>query len=82
MKKIIIYTKDYCPYCKMACSLLKNSGAEYIEVDVTHDEDTFKKAKEKSGSRTVPQIFIEDEFLGGFDDLNALDSSGKLKEIL
>ncbi|AFS77805.1 putative glutaredoxin [Gottschalkia acidurici 9a] len=78
MKKIVIYTKNYCPYCKMASAMLKRKGADFTEVDVTNDEDTFKVAKEKSGSRTVPQIFIDDKFIGGFDDLAALESSGDL----
>lgn len=78
MKKVTIYTKDYCSFCKMACSILKTKGIDFDEIDVTHDKDTFSKIKEQTGSRTVPQIFIGDEFIGGFDNLVELNSSGEL----
>lgn len=82
MKNVTIYTKNYCSFCKMACSLLKSKGVDFKEIDVTHDEDTFSEVKKKTGSRTVPQIFIEDEFIGGFDNLTELVSSGELENKL
>jgi glutaredoxin len=54
---ITVYTKDYCPYCVKAKSLLSSLGAEFTEVDVTNDPDMFMKIYEKSHMRTVPQIF-------------------------
>ncbi|KNF07710.1 putative glutaredoxin [Gottschalkia purinilytica] len=78
MKKVVIYTKDYCPYCKAACELFKNKGVDFIETDVTYNEEVFKEVKKKTGWTTVPQIFIEDEFIGGWDDINALNKSHQL----
>jgi len=75
---ITIYTKDYCPYCVKAKSLLSSLGAEFTEVDVTHDPDMFMKIYEKSHMRTVPQIFAWDECLGGYDAIAALHQEGQL----
>lgn len=82
MKKVKIYLKGYCPYCKKAVAMLKETGVNFEQFDVTDDEDTYSAVKAKSGSQTVPQIFIDDEFIGGFDDLNALKSSGQLESKL
>ncbi|GAB0174386.1 MAG: hypothetical protein HHAS10_02650 [Candidatus Altimarinota bacterium] len=75
---ITIYTKDYCPYCVKAKNLLSSLGATYDEIDVTHDMDTMIAIAKKSGMRTVPQIFVSDECLGGFDSINALHEKGEL----
>lgn len=75
---LTLYTKDYCPYCVMAKNLLSSIGATYEEVDVTHDQDTLMKIVQKSGMRTVPQIFFGEECLGGYSDISALHSVGKL----
>jgi glutaredoxin 3 len=85
MQKIIIYTKDYCPYCTKAKGLLQRKGVgdSILEIDVTHDEKLQQEMITKSGGRrTVPQIFIGDTHVGGCDDLHALEASGKLSEIL
>lgn len=79
MKKVEIYLKGYCPYCKKAVALLEKTGVSFEQFDVTDDEATYSAIKAKSGSQTVPQIFIDDEFIGGFDDLNALKKSGELE---
>ncbi len=83
MKKVVIYTTDYCPFCTKAKRLLDMKGAKYEEIDVTHDaslrEEMTKKAE---GRRTVPQIFINDAPIGGCDDLYALDEQGRLDSIL
>lgn len=55
---ITIYTKDYCPYCVKAKSLLSSLGANYEEVDITNSPDTIMELVKKSGMRTVPQIFV------------------------
>lgn len=78
MKKVVIYTKGYCPFCKRAVQILKKTGADFEEIDVVGDEETYTMIKEKTGHQTVPQVFIGDEFIGGFDDLDALRSSGEL----
>ncbi len=83
MKKILIYTKDYCPYCVKAKHLLDKKNATYEEIDVTHDEKIFAELVAKSnGRKTVPQIFIGDHHVGGCDDLYALEDSGKLDGLL
>lgn len=78
MKKVTIYTKGYCPYCKRAVGILKKAGADFEEIDVSGDEATYTKIKAQTGCQTVPQVFIGDEFVGGFDDLNAIKTAGEL----
>ena len=82
MKSIVIYTKDYCPYCKRAAAILKQKNVEFQELDVTQDQETFDKAIAKSGCRTVPQLFVDGEYIGGHDDMVALEAQGKLNELL
>ena len=83
MKKVIIYTTDYCPFCTKAKRLLDMKKVTYEENDVTHDqalrEEMTKKAE---GRRTVPQIFIDGKPIGGCDDLYALNEAEKLNELL
>jgi len=71
---LTIYTKDYCPYCVKAKALLTSIGATYKEVDVTATPDVIMELAKKSGMRTVPQIFLDDECLGGFDNINAMNN--------
>ena len=84
MNDVVIYTKDYCPYCTKAKGLLTRKGVEHFtEIDITHDEALQKEMIEKSGGRkTVPQIFIGTTHVGGCDDLYALDAAGKLNDLL
>lgn len=85
MPNIVIYTKDYCPYCVKAKTLLKRKGVEsnITEIDITHDEKLQQEMLSKSGGkRTVPQIFIGDKHIGGCDDLYALDAAGNLDGLL
>lgn len=83
MAKVEVYTTDYCPYCTKAKTLLDMKGIAYTAIDVTGDDDARMKLVEKSeGRRTVPQIFIDDKPIGGFDDLNALKDSGELDKML
>ena len=79
---ITLYTKDYCPYCTKAKNLLDSLWATYEEVDVTHDIDTLISIAKKSGLRTVPQIFIDDICLGGYDSIEALHAKWELVEKL
>lgn len=81
--KIEIYTKVGCGPCERAKALLKNKGVEYIEHDVGNDPVKREElVRISNGSKTVPQIFINDLHKGGCDDLYALDRSGKLDELL
>lgn len=83
MPNIIVYTKDYCPYCVRAKDLLKRKGQAFKEVDITHDEALQQEMITKSGGRrTVPQIFINNTHVGGCDDLHALEKEGKLDPLL
>ena len=78
MKEVKVYTTNYCPYCQRAKNLLKRKGIDFREIDLTDNDLEREELTEKTGCMTVPMIFIGDEFVGGFDDLNALDASGEL----
>ncbi len=81
--KIELYTTSYCPYCVRAKMLLQTKKLEFEEIDVEGDNEARIKLAEKSGGRkTVPQIFINGNHIGGCDDLYALDASGELDKIL
>lgn len=83
MANIVIYTKDYCPYCTKAKALLTQKKQTFKEIDVTHDPALQAEMIEKAGGkRTVPQIFIGDTHVGGADDLYALNQAGKLDSLL
>jgi glutaredoxin 3 len=80
---IVVYTTPFCGYCSAAKRLLSRKGAEFTEVDVMMDAGRRAEMIERSsGRRTVPQIFIGERHVGGYDDLSALDSSGELDELL
>lgn len=83
MANVIIYSKQECPYCVHAKTLLHAKNIEYIEYKVDEDLARLKEMLALSnGRRTVPQIFINDQHIGGFDDLKALQESGELDAIL
>ncbi|MEX0645218.1 MAG: glutaredoxin 3 [Parvularculaceae bacterium] len=83
MKPVIVYTKPLCPYCVRAIMLLEKKGATVTEVGAAFDkakrEEMIQRAK---GERTYPQIFIGEVHVGGFEELRALDESGKLDPLL
>jgi glutaredoxin 3 len=82
MKPVVVYTTDYCGYCVAAKSLLKAKNIPFQEIDVTKDQALRQEVMQRSGRRTVPQIFIGEESIGGFTELRALEQSGKLQEKL
>lgn len=82
MKKITIYTKENCPYCTKAKELLSSRQLSYQEIRIDLDEHQREEMIRLSNKRTVPQIFIDELPIGGFDDLAALAKSGKLDQIL
>jgi len=83
MPKVEIFTADYCPYCVRAKQLLDIKDIDYTEIDVTHDDVArISLVTKAEGRRTVPQIFINDKPVGGFDDLRALEESGVLDKLL
>ena len=83
MKPVIIYTTPICPFCARAKSLLRKKGSAFEEIDVMMDSKARLEMEEKSGgARTVPQIFIGDTYVGGCDELYALDRDGQLDALL
>lgn len=84
MAKIVMYSTAVCPYCQAAERLLKARGATEIEkIRIDLDPAKFDEMLERTGGRrTVPQIFIGDTHVGGFDDASALDQAGKLVPLM
>lgn len=83
MKAVEIYTTPLCGYCHAAKRLLGKKGVEFTEIDVSTDNALRAKMMERAGGRrTVPQIFIGGQHVGGCDDLHALDADGKLDPML
>src|SRR3989344_9328152 len=89
MKKIKVYTKGYCPYCTMAKNLLTKRGLPYEEIALDpndpHFQETMEALIQRSGMRTVPQIFVEEagleRLIGGYDNLSALDEKDGLASL-
>lgn len=83
MTKVVIYSKDYCPYCKSAKALLSQRNIPFEEVLIhENDEALFKQLCKRSGMRTVPQIFYGEKLIGGFMELAELDKHDKLKSLV
>lgn len=80
--KIIIYSGRFCGYCTAAERLLKSKNATYELIKVDENPAMFDHMMEITGRRTIPQIFIGGQHVGGFDDLAALNQSGKLDSLL
>lgn len=82
MKTVEIYTTQWCPYCSAAKDLLHEKGVTYTEVDAEDPEIRQAMVARAHGRRTVPQIFIGETHVGGYDDLAALDRRGQLDPLL
>lgn len=80
--KVTVYTKEACPFCIRAKKLLDRKGIAYEEIRVEGKDDLRIWLAEKTGQKTVPQIFAGERSLGGFSDLEALDQKGELDPIL
>ena len=78
MNAVTIYTTQVCPYCVMAKRLLANKGITPVEINVGGNPQLMQDLMQKTGRRTVPQIYIGDQHVGGYDDLVALDRVGGL----
>jgi glutaredoxin 3 len=76
--QVVIYTTGYCPYCTRAKSLLSKKSVQFQEVDVSDRPDLRSWIAERTGQRTVPQVFVNGEPLGGFTDIAALEQRGLL----
>jgi glutaredoxin 3 len=79
---VTIYTSGLCGYCAMAKRLLDSKGVSYHEIPVDMDVKQRAEMERRSGRRTVPQIFIGEQHIGGYDDLAALERAGKLDPLL
>jgi GrxC family glutaredoxin len=82
MPKVIIYTTNYCPFCFGAKAFLRSKNVEFEEIDVTDDPVQRAEMERLSARRTVPQIFIDDQSIGGYDDARRLDATGELDRLL
>jgi len=82
MKPVTVYSTRVCPYCMLAKRLLGNKGVSYQEIMVDQNDSLRAEMMQRTGRRTVPQIFIGDRHVGGFDDLAALDRAGQLDPLL
>lgn len=82
MSEVIMYCTRFCPYCISAERLLKAKGVAIRKIPVDHDMDMWRKMEEITGRHTVPQIFIGDLHVGGYDDLAALERDGELDPLL
>ncbi|MCE3238153.1 MAG: grxC [Gammaproteobacteria bacterium] len=82
MTKIILYTKENCSYCVKAKQLLTAKKLDYQEIRIDLNPDKRIEMERLSGRRTVPQIFINDQSIGGYDDLFVLSQSGQLTHLL
>ena len=81
-RPVLMYATRFCPYCLRARMLLKRKGVEYEEINVGGDAALWEEMERLSQRDTVPQIFIGDLSIGGYDDMAALDGSGKLDALL
>jgi len=82
MPRTVIYGTRFCPFCIRAKQLLTHKGVEFEEIRVDQDAEQRMKMRERSGRTSVPQIFIDDQHIGGCDDLYALERKGELDSLL
>jgi glutaredoxin 3 len=79
---VVMYARSGCGYCRMARELLARKGVAYTEIDVESTSGARAEMQRRSGRNTVPQIFVGDRHLGGFDDIDALEMRGELDRML
>ncbi len=78
---VTIYTKNSCPYCHQAKTLLDSLEIPYKEIDITDTPEKIEELSKKSGLQTIPQIFVGEKCLGGYSDIEKLNREGKLVEL-
>lgn len=82
MKKVTVYTMNYCPYCENAKRLLTQKSIPFEEIKLGDDDDAeWNRLEKLTGYKTMPQIFIGEKFLGGYTQLVQLDQSGELDRL-
>ena len=79
---IVMYSTSWCPYCARARALLQHKGVQFEDIDIEAQPQRRQEMQDRSGRRTVPQIFIGNHHVGGCDDLHALDARGELDPLL
>ncbi len=77
-----VYSTSYCPYCDRAKRFLKNNDIPFEDLDISGDREIRLKLVELTGMRTVPQIFVGEKSIGGYDDMMALEAAGQFREML
>ena len=83
MKSVTIYTGPLCNYCEAAKRLLTRNKVEYKEIDISKVDGAMDEMiKKANGKRTIPQIFFNDQHMGGYDDVRALEKENKLQDLL
>jgi len=82
MTRIVIYTKENCSYCERAKAFFKSKNIQFEEVRVDLDEEKRREMEQLTQRRTVPQIFINQKHIGGYDDLIRLSQSGELSKLI
>ncbi|SFH56362.1 glutaredoxin 3 [Tindallia magadiensis] len=81
MKKVKLYSWTFCPFCVRAKEVLVQNGIEFEEIVIENDQAEMQRLTEITCSDTVPQIFVEDEFIGGCDELLQIEREGKIEAI-
>jgi glutaredoxin 3 len=79
---VVMYATSWCPYCARARRLFENKGVAFTEIDIDTAEGARAEMQRRSGRTSVPQIFVGEQHLGGFDDVRALDDRGELDPLL
>ena len=82
MSSVTVYTKSFCGYCMRVIALLERRGIAFTEVNVEDHPDLREKLLVKSGRRTLPQVYVGERYIGGADELAALDQSGELLSLI
>lgn len=80
--RVTMYATGWCPYCRMAERLLQSKGVGFDRIDLDREPHRRAEMMERTGRHTVPQIYVGDYHVGGYDDLSALDRAGKLDPLL
>lgn len=81
-KPVVMYSTASCPFCVAARNLLRSKNVSWTEVSLDSEPDKRAEMMSRSGQRTVPQVFVGDTHVGGFDDLDALEQEGELDRLL
>jgi glutaredoxin 3 len=82
MKPVVVYSTRVCPYCVLAKRLLESKGVPFNEVRIDADVTQRDEMMRRTGRRTVPQVFVGDHHVGGFEELAALERAGQLDPLL